>query len=92
MNAPCGGEGYCGQLSAPLRKFCGSDFTADFIAESLLPWIIAGKSFDELYGMLENFFNVLLPTYILRLHNAASFCLKLIRRDVICPVLKTSGW
>ena len=45
-----------GQLAEPLRKFCGSDFSADFLAESLLTWTMAGKSFDEIYGILEKLF------------------------------------
>ena len=44
------------QLAAPLRKFCGSDFQADFIAEALLTWTVAGKPFDEIYGMIEKLF------------------------------------
>ena len=44
------------QLAEPLRKFCDSDFTAEFIAEALLTWTAAGKSFDEIYGMLEKLF------------------------------------
>ena len=44
------------QLAQPLRKFCNSDFAADFIAEALLTWTMAGKSFDEIYGMIENIF------------------------------------
>ena len=45
-----------GQLARPLRKFCGSDFAADFIAESLLTWTMAGKSFDEIFGMIGKLF------------------------------------
>ena len=45
-----------GQLAQPLRRFCGSDFAADFIAESLLTWTMAGKTFDEIYGMIEKLF------------------------------------
>lgn len=41
------------QLAAPVRKFCCSDFAADFIAEALLTWTMAGKSFDEIYGMID---------------------------------------
>jgi AcrR family transcriptional regulator len=41
------------QLSQPLRKFCESDFLADFLAESLLTWTMAGKSFEEIYGILQ---------------------------------------
>ena len=44
------------QLAAPLRKFCQSDFAADFIAENLLLWSMAGKTFDEIYGMIEKLF------------------------------------
>ena len=40
------------QLAAPVRKFCRDDFTADFIAESMLTWTVAGKDFDELKGIL----------------------------------------
>ena len=40
------------QLAYPLRKFCSTDFAADFIAESLLTWTMAGKPFDEVYGMI----------------------------------------
>ena len=41
-----------GQLAAPLRKFCDSDFTADFIAESMLSWTMDGKEFGQLYEVL----------------------------------------
>ena len=44
------------QLSKPFRKFCNSDFAAEFLAEAMLTWTMAGKSFDELYGMLEKHF------------------------------------
>jgi AcrR family transcriptional regulator len=44
------------QLSKPLRKFCESDFAAEFAAEALLTWTMASKDFDELYGMLEKLF------------------------------------
>lgn len=44
------------QLSAPLRKFTKDEFTADFIAESLLTWTVAGKSFDQIWGVLEKLF------------------------------------
>ena len=45
------------QLSQFLRRFCGSDFAAEFVAESLLVWTMAGKSFDEIYGILEKLFS-----------------------------------
>ena len=44
------------QLAAPLRKFCSDDFTADFMAEALLGWTMAGTDFDTLYGMIEKLF------------------------------------
>lgn len=44
------------QLAAPLRKFCNSNFTSLFVAESLLTWSMAGKSFEELYDILEKIF------------------------------------
>jgi AcrR family transcriptional regulator len=44
------------QLAQPLRKFCDNDFTADFIAENLLIWTLAGKPFEEIYGILKKLF------------------------------------
>lgn len=44
------------QLAQPLQKFCASEFAAAFIAESLLTWTMAGKAFDEIYGMIEKLF------------------------------------
>ena len=44
------------QLAQPLRKFCQSDFAAEFIAEALLTWTTAGKTFDEIYGMIGKIF------------------------------------
>ena len=41
-----------GQLAAPIRKFCQDDFTAEFIAEAMLTWTVAGRDFDELTGIL----------------------------------------
>ena len=40
------------QLSTPVRKFCRDDFTAEFIAEAMLTWTVAGKDFDELKSIL----------------------------------------
>ena len=40
------------QLAAPIRKFCRDDFSAEFIAEAMLTWTVAGKDFDELKGVL----------------------------------------
>ena len=42
-----------GQLAQPLRKFCRDDFTSEFIAEALLTWTVAGRSFEEIYALLE---------------------------------------
>ena len=44
------------QLAQPLRKFSQSDFAAEFVAEALLTWTMAGKSFDEIYGMISKLF------------------------------------
>ena len=44
------------QLASPLRKFCKSDFAAEFLAESLLTWTMAGKPFDEIFSMMEALF------------------------------------
>lgn len=44
------------QLAQPLRKFCSSDFAAEFLAEALLTWTMAGTAFDEIYGMMEKLF------------------------------------
>lgn len=44
------------QLAEPLEKFCNSGFAAEFIAEALLTWTMAGKNYDELYGMIEKLF------------------------------------
>ena len=40
------------QIAEPLRKFCDSDFSAEFIAESLLTWTMAGKNLDEICGIV----------------------------------------
>ena len=44
------------RLAGPLEKFCGSGFPAEFIAEGLLTWTVAGKEFDEIYGMIGKLF------------------------------------
>ena len=44
------------QLASPLQKFCDCDFTTQFIAESLLTWSMAGKSFDTIYEILKKLF------------------------------------
>ena len=40
------------QLAEPLSRFCTGDFHAQFVAESLLTWAMAGKSFEEIYKIL----------------------------------------
>ncbi len=40
------------QLAAPLRAHCQSDFAADFMAEALLTWSMAGKEFCEIWALL----------------------------------------
>lgn len=40
------------QIAAPLRKFCTSDFTAEFIAEAMLTWTVAGRSIDEICSLV----------------------------------------
>ena len=44
------------QLAQPLRKFCTSDFAAEFIAESLLTWTMAGKPFHVICDLIEKLF------------------------------------
>lgn len=44
------------QLAAPLQRFCDSDFDAQFVAESLLTWSMAGKPFDQIYQILKKLF------------------------------------
>ena len=44
------------QLAKPLEPFCGSGFPGEFIAEALLVWTMAGKEFDEIYGMIGKLF------------------------------------
>ena len=44
------------QLSKPLRKFCDSDFSAEFLAEALLTWTVAGICFDDIYGIIKKLF------------------------------------
>lgn len=44
------------QLAAPLEPFCDSRYSAQFIAEALLTWTMAGTEFDDLYGMIGKLF------------------------------------
>ncbi len=41
------------QLAAPLRRFCENDFAAEFAAEALLTWSMAGKPFAEIWKQLK---------------------------------------
>ena len=40
------------QLVRPLKKFCADSFMADFVAEAMITWTMAGADFRELYGIL----------------------------------------
>ena len=42
------------RLAEPLKKYCRDDFAALFVAESMLTWSQAGKTFDEIYETLKN--------------------------------------
>ncbi len=44
------------QLAAPLRRFCREEFAAEFAAEALLTWTVAGKEFCEIWAMLSPLF------------------------------------
>ena len=44
------------QLAKPLQKFCGGEFAAQFVAESLLTWSMAGKTFDQIYEIVKKLF------------------------------------
>ncbi len=45
------------QLAAPLRPFCSSDFAAEFLAEALLTWTMAGTPFCTLWDMIRPLFH-----------------------------------
>lgn len=40
------------QIANPLVRFCESEFAAEFTAEAMLTWTMAGISFEELYGVI----------------------------------------
>ena len=44
------------QLAEPLHKFCNSDFEAEFVAESMLTWTMAGREFEEIYQIAQKLF------------------------------------
>jgi len=41
------------EIIAPLCPAESGDFTAEFVAESLLTWTVAGKDFDSIFNILE---------------------------------------
>jgi len=36
-----------------MRPHCQSDFEAEFVAEALLTWTVAGEGFDEIYEVIQ---------------------------------------
>ena len=44
------------QLALPLRKFSPDAFTADFLAEAILTWSMAGKTCDEVLSVIRKLF------------------------------------
>ena len=44
------------QLAAPLRRFCDTDFQAEFVSESLLTWSLSGMDFDTIWAQLRKLF------------------------------------
>ncbi len=40
------------QLAMPLERFCKNGFAAEFAAEALLTWTMAGKTFAEIWDLL----------------------------------------
>lgn len=41
------------QIAQIFRPLCADDFTADFSAEAMLTWTVAGTPFDQIYGLLK---------------------------------------
>jgi len=44
------------QIAQPIRKFCDSDFAAEFVGEALLTWTMAGKDFEDLFHLIQKQF------------------------------------
>lgn len=44
------------QLASPIGRFCRDDFTAQFIAESMLTWTMEQIPFAQLYEMIQKLF------------------------------------
>lgn len=45
------------QLAQPLLPFCQSEFEAEFVAEAVLTWTVAGEGFDEIYKVIRKILN-----------------------------------
>lgn len=45
------------QLAQPILPFCQREFEAEFIAEALLTWTVAGEGFDEIYFVIQKILN-----------------------------------
>ncbi|MBR6555689.1 MAG: TetR/AcrR family transcriptional regulator [Clostridia bacterium] len=41
------------QLAQPLQPFCQSEFEAEFVAEAVLTWTVAGEGFDAIYQVIQ---------------------------------------
>lgn len=41
------------QLAQPLAKYCQDPFSCEFVAESMLTWTVAGRSFEDIYGIIQ---------------------------------------
>ena len=46
----------CSQLTVPLERFFEDRFAAEFIAEAMLTWTMAGKEFETIYSMIGKLF------------------------------------
>lgn len=42
-----------GQLAELILPHCSSYFTAEFVAEALLTWTVAGRDFDSIFSIIE---------------------------------------
>ena len=41
------------QLAQALMAFCQSEFEAEFVAEAVLTWTVAGEGFEEIYKVIQ---------------------------------------
>jgi hypothetical protein len=46
-------RGQISEIVAPLCHAENGEFTAEFVAESLLTWTVAGKDFDSIFNILK---------------------------------------